>query len=65
MAKVEREKKDREEVYQDMIKDVPMKRMATPDEIAQAVLFLASERASYITGITLPVDGGYIKSSLA
>jgi len=64
-AKSEREKKSKEEVYQDMIKNVPMKRMATPDEIAHAVLFLASEKASYITGVTLPVDGGYIKSSLA
>ena len=64
-AKSERKKKSKEEVYQDMIKNVPMKRMATPDEIAHAVLFLASEKASYITGVTLPVDGGYIKSSLA
>jgi len=42
-----------------------MKRIATPDEIAHAILFLASEKASYITGVTLPVDGEYIKSSLA
>jgi len=39
--------------------------MATPDEIAHAVLFLASEKTLYITGVTLPVDGGYIKGSLA
>jgi len=65
VAKSEREKKSKEEVYQGMIKDVPMRRMATPDEIANAVLFLASEKASYITGVTLPVDGGYIKSTLA
>jgi NAD(P)-dependent dehydrogenase (short-subunit alcohol dehydrogenase family) len=36
----------------------PMGRIATADEIARAVLFLASEDASFITGVALPVDGG-------
>lgn len=36
----------------------PMKRFGNPDEVARAVLFLASAEASYITGIDLPVDGG-------
>jgi NAD(P)-dependent dehydrogenase (short-subunit alcohol dehydrogenase family) len=37
----------------------PLARFAQPEEIAQAVLFLASEEASFITGAALPVDGGY------
>lgn len=39
--------------------DAPLKRFATPEEIAHAILFLASDEASYITGAELPVDAGY------
>jgi len=38
--------------------DRPMQRVGRPEEIAQAVLFLATERSSYITGTTMVVDGG-------
>jgi 3-oxoacyl-[acyl-carrier protein] reductase len=41
--------------------EIPMGRFGTPAEFAAAVVFLASERASYITGQSLAVDGGWIK----
>jgi len=43
----------------DLIRRTPQGRMGSPEDIAEAVLFLVSDRASFITGITLYVDGGY------
>jgi NAD(P)-dependent dehydrogenase (short-subunit alcohol dehydrogenase family) len=38
--------------------NTPLRRAASPEEIAQAAAWLLSDRASYITGVILPVDGG-------
>lgn len=46
------------------INEIPLNRFGNPEEFAAAVTFLASERASYITGTSLAVDGGWIKSIL-
>ena len=45
-------------VRKDLMKRIPLRRVAAPEEIAQPVLFLASDAAGYITGHTLVVDGG-------
>ncbi len=43
---------------------IPMKRYAQPEEVAAAVVFLASAEASFVTGETLNVDGGFVASGL-
>jgi NAD(P)-dependent dehydrogenase (short-subunit alcohol dehydrogenase family) len=43
-----------------LVSTVPLKRLATPEEIAHVIAFVASENASYMTGSSIPVDGGMI-----
>ena len=47
-------------IREQMINTVPMKRVAQPSEIGEAVAWLLSDRASYVTGVALPVDGGWV-----
>lgn len=46
------------EAFAEFLKHIPMGRLAEPEDIAEAILFVASDRASHITGTTLPVNGG-------
>ena len=47
-----------EKVYADMAKDIPLGRVGRAEEVANAIAFLASEAASYITGSSINLDGG-------
>jgi len=50
------------EVFSAMENLVPLKRIGDPKEFAYLVTFLASEKASYINGTNIPIDGGLLKS---
>ena len=49
-----------ESVKEKMLTDIPLGRMGEPEDVASAVLFLASDQASYITGQVVNVDGGMV-----
>jgi len=53
-----------EEYIADVAKSVPAGRMGRPEELADVVVFLGSERASYVSGTTVTVDGGLVKGIL-
>jgi 3-oxoacyl-[acyl-carrier protein] reductase len=53
-----------EEVFANWEREIPARRLGTPQEFAAVVAFLASERASYVTGTSIAVDGGLIRSLL-
>jgi 3-oxoacyl-[acyl-carrier protein] reductase len=63
-ATAEREKISVAEVMKKTEAEIPMRRLGEPREFAAVAAFLASERASYITGTSIQVDGGWIKSLL-
>jgi 3-oxoacyl-[acyl-carrier protein] reductase len=54
----------REEYLARAVEDVPVRRVGTPEEFANVVVFLASERASYVTGVAVQVDGGLVRGLL-
>jgi 3-oxoacyl-[acyl-carrier protein] reductase len=49
-------------IEQRLVASIPMKRLGEPYELAALIAFLASDKAAYITGTTLQVDGGYVRS---
>ena len=51
-----------EEIEDTARKEVPLRRFASPEEVAQVIAFLASPAASYVNGVNLPVDGGRTKA---
>lgn len=53
-----------EEVFANWEREIPAGRLGTPQEFAAVVTFLASERASYVTGASIAVDGGLVRSLL-
>jgi 3-oxoacyl-[acyl-carrier protein] reductase len=53
---------DPEEALKDKAKNIPLRRIGEPEELAALVAFLASEKASYISGTTIQVDGGANRS---
>ncbi|MEC4985058.1 MAG: SDR family oxidoreductase [Oscillatoria sp. PMC 1068.18] len=57
-----RQRNTREQVIQQWMKSVPLRRLASAEEVANLAVFLASEKASYITGTCIQVDGGFVKS---
>jgi 3-oxoacyl-[acyl-carrier protein] reductase len=53
-----------ENTLADLTSGIPVKRCGTPEEVASLAVFLASAKASYITGTTIQVDGGLTKGLL-
>lgn len=60
----DRVKQSNRDFYDSVLKTIPWGRMGTPEEVADVVVFLASDRASWITGACVTVDGGQHKANL-
>ena len=60
-ARAERLQRPVEEINREMAAEVPLGRYGTPEEAADLIVFLGSERATYITGTTIQIDGGLVR----
>ncbi len=61
VSKAKQQSKSHEEILTEIAKEIPINRLASPEEIASIAIFLASKQAGYITGSTIQVDGGLNK----
>ncbi len=61
-ARAERENKPYQEILSESQQSIPAKRFARPEEVADVILFLASERGGYVNGVSLSVDGALTKA---
>jgi NAD(P)-dependent dehydrogenase (short-subunit alcohol dehydrogenase family) len=48
------------EMHEQLVASHPLGRIAEPEEVADSILYLATDQSSYVTGVALPVDGGYL-----
>lgn len=62
-ARAERLKRPLEEIHREMKAEIPLGRYGTAEEVANLAVFLGSERAGYITGTTIQVDGGLVRTA--
>ena len=47
-------------MHEQLVASHPLGRIAEPEEVADAIMYLATTKSSYVTGVALPVDGGYL-----
>ncbi len=63
-ARAQRANKSFDDALKDSAADVPLKRIGDPKEMANVIVFLASEAASYVNGVSIQVDGGLVRGLL-